>query len=82
MRCRRSAPGWRAAPAISQRGDWFGAPVNLASRLTDVARPGSVLVTRALHDGLREQFAWSPAGKRRFRGMQSETQLYRARLLT
>ncbi len=74
--------GLASGPAISQRGDWFGAPVNLASRLTDVARPGSVLVTRALHDGLREQFAWSPAGKRRFRGMQSETQLYRARLLT
>lgn len=56
--------------------------MNLASRLTDVARPGSVLATRALRDGLREQFAWSPAGKRRFRGMTSETQLYRARLLT
>jgi adenylate cyclase len=65
--------------AVTQRGDWFGAPVNLASRVTDVARPGSVLATRAVREQLREAFAWSYAGKRSVRGVRDEQQLYRAR---
>ena len=31
--------------AIKRGGDWLGRPVNLASRVSDRARPGSVLVT-------------------------------------
>jgi adenylate cyclase len=65
--------------AVSQRGDWFGAPVNLASRVTDFARPGSVLATREVRDSVRESFAWSFAGARRFRGVSEEVALYRAR---
>jgi adenylate cyclase len=71
--------GIASGNAITQRGDWFGAPVNLASRLTDFARPGSVLATRDVRDALRESFAWSNAGTRRFRGVRSEVALYRAR---
>jgi adenylate cyclase len=71
--------GMASGPAISKRGDWFGAPVNLASRITDVARPGSVLATGDVHDGLRDRFAWSFAGKRSFRGVKSEVPLFRAR---
>ncbi len=41
-------PGVRAGmswgPAVSRAGDFYGRPVNLASRLTGVARPGSLLV--------------------------------------
>jgi adenylate cyclase len=82
---RRSAemPALRAGvatgDAITQRGDWFGPPVNLASRLTDLARPGSVLATREVRDGLRDSFAWSYAGKRRLRGVTGDVPLYRAR---
>ena len=32
--------------AIKQVGDWFGPPVNLASRITEAARPDSVLADK------------------------------------
>ncbi|HET7197089.1 MAG TPA: adenylate cyclase regulatory domain-containing protein, partial [Burkholderiales bacterium] len=34
--------------AVPSAGDWFGRPVNLASRITSIARPGSLLVEREL----------------------------------
>lgn len=34
-------------PATARGGDWFGATVNLASRVTDLAKPGQVLATEA-----------------------------------
>jgi adenylate cyclase len=66
-------------PAVSQGGDWFGAPLNLASRVTEVARPGSVLATRAVRDSAVEAFEWSYAGRKRFRGVSGDVTLYRAR---
>ena len=36
--------------ALPRAGDWFGRPVNLASRITSVARPGSLLVEREVHE--------------------------------
>ena len=38
---------------LRRLGDVFGEPVNIASRLTSLARPGRVLVDRALADALR-----------------------------
>ena len=35
--------GIAIGPALSRAGDWFGRPVNLASRITQIARPGSLL---------------------------------------
>lgn len=69
--------GW----AVSRAGDWFGSPVNVASRVTDVARPGAVLVTESAHDviGDAEGFTWSAAGARRLKGVTGETRLFRAR---
>ena len=32
-------------PATNRAGDWFGSTVNLASRITDAARPGRILAT-------------------------------------
>ena len=37
--------GIACGPALERAGDWYGSPVNQASRVTTVARPGSVLVT-------------------------------------
>jgi len=39
-------------PAVQRAGDVFGAVVNIASRLTGVARPGTVLADRELSDAL------------------------------
>ncbi len=64
----------------SQRGgDWFGRPVNLASRITQVARAGSVLLAQdARADGA---FRYSFAGERRIRGVPEPVKLFRARPL-
>ena len=71
--------GVSSGPAIAQAGDWFGAPVNLASRVSDSARPGSVLATKGVRDDADGDFSWSYAGKKRFRGVAGEQTLFRAR---
>jgi adenylate cyclase len=45
--------GVAAGPVVAQGGDLYGPVVNLASRATIAARPGSVLVSPALADRLR-----------------------------
>ena len=42
--------GLHAGPVLFQEGDYFGQTVNLASRIADYARPGEVLVSRAVVD--------------------------------
>ena len=67
--------------AVSRAGDWFGRPVNLASRLTSAARPGSVLVSEAAREQIGEDrpFRWSLAGAKRLKGISGEVTAYRAR---
>ena len=48
-----------AGAALSRAGDWYGRPVNLASRVTGIARPGSVLATREVRDAATEAYRWS-----------------------
>ncbi|HEX4107077.1 MAG TPA: adenylate cyclase regulatory domain-containing protein [Solirubrobacteraceae bacterium] len=66
-------------PALSRAGDWFGRPVNLASRVSAIARPGSVLVTAAVRAQAQEEYRWSAAGERRLKGVREPVRLYRAR---
>jgi adenylate cyclase len=66
--------------AVARAGDYYGRPVNLASRITAVARPGSVLCDEAMRDAAGENgFRWSFAGSRRLKGVRNEVKLYRAR---
>ena len=51
--------GMAAGPALSRAGDWYGRPVNLASRVTGIARPGSVLATREVRDAATDAYRWS-----------------------
>jgi adenylate cyclase len=71
--------GVAAGLAVSREGDWYGPPVNLASRVTGVARPGSVLATEDVRDAAPDGFAWSAAGTKQFRGLKERVPLYRAR---
>ena len=50
-------------PVLVQDGDFYGPVVNLASRVVNMAAPGSVLVTDAFHDAFddaSEEFAFRP----------------------
>jgi len=76
--------GLAYGPAVSRAGDWFGASVNLASRVTAAARPDSVLVEQTARDALGdpEEISWSFAGERRLKGVREEISLFRARAST
>lgn len=73
--------GLAAGSAVQRAGDWFGSPVNQASRVTAAARPGSVLVTESAREAIAgdDAFTWSFAGARHLKGVKGETKLFRAR---
>ena len=73
--------GMAVGRALSRAGDWFGRPVNLASRITQVARPGSMLAEREVRESAPDAYRWSYAGERRLRGIRDPVPLFRARRL-
>jgi adenylate cyclase len=73
--------GMALGAALGRAGDWFGRPVNLASRITQIARPGSLLAERAVREAARDAYRWSYAGERRLRGIRDPVPLFRARPL-
>jgi adenylate cyclase len=66
-------------PAIAQSGDYYGSSVNKASRITGIARPGSVLVDEATKEAVGEGYDYSFAGERRLKGFDARAKLFRAR---
>ncbi len=71
--------GIASGPVISRAGDWYGHAVNLASRVTGVARPDSVLCTQEVRDAAPDAFNWSFAGRFRLKGVSGPQPLHRAR---
>jgi adenylate cyclase len=71
--------GIARGPALVQTGDYYGRPVNLASRITGIAKPGSVLVDPAAKRAALDAFEYSFAGERRLKGFESRCKLYRVR---
>lgn len=65
--------------AIAQGGDWFGHPVNLASRITEAARPDSVLAESAAVEAAGDGFRVSRVGQHKFKGLKKPVTLYRVR---
>ncbi len=62
--------GGMAAGAVRLReGDYYGEPVNLAARLTDLARPGSVLADETLEDELADALQVRRLRPMRIRGL-------------
>jgi adenylate cyclase len=68
-------------PALLRAGDYYGHSVNLASRVTGVARPDSVLCTQEVRDAAADDYEWSFAGKHRLKGVSDSLALHRARPL-
>jgi adenylate cyclase len=74
--------GIARGPGLTRAGDWYGRPVNLASRITSFARARSVVGTAELRDAVDGDYSWSFAGRRRFKGVKGEVPLYRIRRST
>jgi adenylate cyclase len=75
----RLRAGIARGPAVVQSGDYYGRPVNLASRITAIAKPGSVLADGATKQAAPDAFEYSFAGERRLKGFDSRQKLYRVR---
>jgi adenylate cyclase len=73
--------GIASGPAVIRAGDYYGNSVNVASRVTGIARPGSVLATETVKETASDQFDWSFAGRHRLKGLGESQPLYRARRL-
>jgi adenylate cyclase len=73
--------GIASGEGLSRGGDWFGAPVNLASRITDKTRPGAVVVSSEFRDLIGDDgYNWTRLpGKRKFKGITEEQVLFRVR---
>jgi adenylate cyclase len=76
----RARAGLACGPALAREGDYYGAMVNLAHRLVEIARPQSVIVSAELatalegHDG----FTFQRLRSRRIRGI-GRVEIYAAR---
>ncbi|MEA2418247.1 MAG: adenylate cyclase [Thermoleophilaceae bacterium] len=71
--------GVAAGEALQRAGDYYGRPVNLASRLTSFARRGSVVASKDVRDAVPDDYAWSFAGNRRLKGVGDDVPVYRVR---
>ena len=61
-------------PATPRAGDWFGATVNVASRITEEAKAGQMLAEEAV---CRESNgAWKRRRKRSLKGVDRRLRLY------
>lgn len=72
--------GLHAGPVVFQDGDYYGSTVNFASRIADYARPGEVLVSRAVVDAATDiGVEFSALGQVELKGAPGAIELYVAR---
>jgi adenylate cyclase len=69
--------GLAAGQALNRGGDWYGPPVNLASRITDVGEAGTVLASEAVVRASGESHRWTGLGARQLKGIAGEVPLHR-----
>lgn len=76
----RIRAGVATGDAVPRAGDWFGPPVNRASRVCAAARPDTVLVDDATRSALDDDadLTWTTIGRIRLKGMGRE-RLHRVR---
>jgi adenylate cyclase len=60
-------------PVLARGGDYFGPVVNLASRIVDVARPNTVVVSDELRKAVADddRFEWKRLPTKRLKGVGS-----------
>ncbi len=63
-------------PATPRGGDWFGATVNLASRITDTGKPGRVFVTESVVEQAAGTYEWKRSRRRNLKGIDGRTRLF------
>jgi adenylate cyclase len=61
--------------ALNRSGDWYGHPVNLASRLTGAAEPSSLLATGEVASAT-DALGWAPAGTRELKGIDEPVPVF------
>lgn len=79
--------GLATGQVLGRAGDWYGSPVNIASRITGIARPGTVVAAGATREAVEAQAAadhwqWSQLPNRRLRGVDHPVPLFRVRAVT
>lgn len=62
--------------ALARGGDWYGEPVNLASRICDVTPAGAVLVTSDVAEAC-PSVRWASAGTEQLKGIPEPVRLWR-----
>jgi adenylate cyclase len=71
--------GLHAGPVIFQSGDYYGATVNVASRIAEYARPGEVLVSQAVVDASKmPEVRFTEIGPVELKGVSGAMQLHAA----
>lgn len=68
--------GIHTGTAVRKGDDWFGSAVNIASRVTDAAQAGEVLLTGDTRDALGESIAVRSRGQRTFKNMARPVALF------
>lgn len=68
--------GLAHGPATPRGGDWFGSTVNLASRLTDVGKPGRVYATESVVEAADDGYDWKRSRRRNFKGIDGRTRVH------
>jgi adenylate cyclase len=67
--------GIATGEAVNSSGDWYGRPVNLASRITAVAPPDTVVATDAVRGAIADGYAWRSLGTTDLKGIEGEVML-------
>jgi class 3 adenylate cyclase len=71
--------GVAAGEPIEEKGDLYGAAVNLASRICDRANAGGVLIAQIVHDEIRDKedhLKFAPGGKLTLKGFDQPVDVY------
>lgn len=71
--------GIASGEGLPRAGDWYGRPVNLASRLTAFARRGTVVTSKEVRESAGDGYNWSDAGSKKFKGVRGTVEVFRVR---